>query len=94
VAQAAASASKAFAWTLRVYDAIPVAAGWTGALLAAVLDSLFLVVETALGRTPIPLDEWPFDASTFRRFGLYLMIPLGSWMGAALVERLINGLLE
>jgi hypothetical protein len=38
--------------------------------------------------------EWPFDASTFRRFGLYLMIPLGSWMGGALVERLIDGLLE
>jgi hypothetical protein len=38
--------------------------------------------------------EWPFDASTFRRFGLYLSIPLGSWMGAALVERLIDTLLE
>ncbi len=38
--------------------------------------------------------EWPFDASTFRRFGLYLMIPLGSWMGGALVERLVDALLE
>ncbi len=38
--------------------------------------------------------EWPFDASTFRRFGLYLMIPLGSWMGGALVERLMEAVLE
>ncbi len=38
--------------------------------------------------------EWPFDASTFRRFGLYLMIPLGSWMGGALAEQLVGALLE
>jgi hypothetical protein len=38
--------------------------------------------------------EWPFDASTLVRFGLYLMIPLGSWAGGALVERLIDALLE
>jgi hypothetical protein len=38
--------------------------------------------------------EWPFDASTLIRFALYLMIPLGSWSGGALVERLIDGLLE
>ena len=33
--------------------------------------------------------EWPFDASTVRRFGLYMLIPLGSWLGGALVERLM-----
>jgi hypothetical protein len=38
--------------------------------------------------------EWPFDASTLVRFGLYLLIPLGSWAGGALVERLIDALLE
>jgi hypothetical protein len=37
--------------------------------------------------------EWPFDASTLVRFGLYLLIPLGSWAGGALVERLIDALL-
>ena len=37
--------------------------------------------------------EWPFDASTLARFGLYLLIPLGSWAGGALVERLINAIL-
>jgi hypothetical protein len=38
--------------------------------------------------------EWPFDASTLVRFALYLLIPLGSWAGGALVERVIDGLLE
>jgi len=30
------------------------------------------------------------DASAFRRFGFYLLIPLGSWLGSALVERLLD----
>lgn len=30
---------------------------------------------------------WPFDGSTVRRLGLYLLIPVGSWVGGALVER-------
>ena len=34
--------------------------------------------------------EWPFDAAALRRFGLYLLIPLASWVGAALVERLLD----
>jgi hypothetical protein len=38
--------------------------------------------------------EWPFDASTIKRFGLYLLIPLGSWSGGALVERMIDTLLD
>lgn len=38
------------------------------------------------------LREWPFDASALRRFGLYLLIPLASWVGAALVERLVDRL--
>jgi hypothetical protein len=36
------------------------------------------------------LREWPFDASTLSRFGLYLLIPVGSWLGGAFVERLLN----
>jgi hypothetical protein len=36
------------------------------------------------------LRDWPMDASAFRRFGLYLLIPLGSWLGSALVERLLD----
>jgi hypothetical protein len=38
--------------------------------------------------------EWPLDASTLARFGLYLLIPVGSWAGGALVERVIDALLE
>lgn len=37
--------------------------------------------------------EWPFDASTFTRFLLYLAIPLGSWLGGAMVERLVDSAL-
>lgn len=37
--------------------------------------------------------EWPFDASTLTRFALYLGIPVGSWLGGALVERLVDALL-
>jgi hypothetical protein len=34
--------------------------------------------------------EWPFDTSVLIRFGLYLLLPLLSWSGAALVERMID----
>ncbi|MDJ0865687.1 MAG: hypothetical protein QNK03_06240 [Myxococcota bacterium] len=37
---------------------------------------------------------WPLDASILLRFTLYLVIPLGSWLGAAMVERLIDTLLD
>lgn len=39
------------------------------------------------------VPEWPFDAPTRLRFALYLAIPLGSWLGGALVERLVDALL-
>ncbi len=35
-------------------------------------------------------SEWPFGATTVARFGLYLAIGLGSWIGAALVERALE----
>lgn len=34
--------------------------------------------------------EWPFGATTVLRFGLYLAIGMGSWIGAALVERVLE----
>jgi hypothetical protein len=40
------------------------------------------------------LREWPFDNPTLTRFLLYLLIPLGSWLGGALVERLVSILLD
>ena len=33
------------------------------------------------------IRKWPFDSSTLLKFTLYLLIPLGSWLGGALVER-------
>ena len=37
--------------------------------------------------------EWPFDAPTRMRVVLYLGIPLGSWLGGAFVERLLEAAL-
>jgi len=33
------------------------------------------------------IRNWPFDNPTLARFMLYLLIPLGSWLGGAFVER-------
>jgi len=33
------------------------------------------------------IRNWPFDNPTLLRFALYLLIPLGSWLGGAFVER-------
>ena len=52
-----------------------------GNRLSALLD-----LETRLER----VREWPYDASSWRRFGLYLLLGLGSWVGAATVERLLD----
>lgn len=53
----------------------------TGNRLSALLD-----LEVRLER----VREWPYDASNWRRFGLYILLGLGSWVGAATVERLLN----
>jgi hypothetical protein len=36
------------------------------------------------------LPEWPFDAPMRTRFLLYVALPLGSWLGGALVERVLD----
>jgi hypothetical protein len=38
----------------------------------------------------LAVQEWPLDAPTLRRFVLYLAIPLGSWLGGAVVERIVD----
>jgi hypothetical protein len=40
------------------------------------------------------VSEWPFDAGMRLRFLLYLAIPVGSWLGGALVERLLGAALD
>jgi hypothetical protein len=38
--------------------------------------------------------EWPFDTPTLSRFALFLLIPLVSWIGGALVERVVDAALN
>ena len=38
--------------------------------------------------------EWPLGAPALLRFALYLLIPVGSWAGGAMVERAIDVLLD
>ncbi len=40
------------------------------------------------------VPEWPLDAPTLRRFVLVLGIPIGSWLGGALVERVVDVVLR
>ncbi|MEH6559164.1 MAG: hypothetical protein V7459_09565 [Oceanicoccus sp.] len=47
---------------------------------------VLLAMETRIERVP----EWPFDIGSLSRFSFYLLLGLGSWVGAALVERLLN----
>ena len=49
-----------------------------------------LAYKTKVESTP----EWPFDSSTLLRFGLYMLIPLASMIGGALVERAVNIVLD
>jgi hypothetical protein len=58
-----------------------------GARLARVADLLALQARLDAVR------EWPFDTSTLVRVTLYVLLPLGSWLGGALVERLLGRVL-
>ncbi len=55
------------------------------AALAARVPAL-LAWEQRVAEAP----EWPFDAGTRLRFVLLLLVPLGSWLGGALVERALD----
>ena len=39
-------------------------------------------------------NSWPFDLGVWLRFALYVSLGLGSWLGGALVERLIGAALD
>lgn len=39
-------------------------------------------------------SEWPFDATSLFRFALLLLVPLGSWLGGALVERAVDAWID
>jgi hypothetical protein len=40
------------------------------------------------------ISEWPFDVPTLLRLTLYLALPIGSWIGGALVEQLLGAALD
>lgn len=40
------------------------------------------------------VSEWPFDASTLIRFGALSLLATGSWLGGAVVERLLDAVLR
>lgn len=48
----------------------------------------FIAYEGRLEKTP----EWPIDLPTIGKFSLYLGIPVFSWVGGALVERVVDSL--
>jgi hypothetical protein len=49
----------------------------------------FLAMESRIER----VDEWPFDVGSLSRVAFYLVLGLGSWVGAALVERVMESAL-
>ncbi|MCH8890623.1 MAG: hypothetical protein IH827_06065, partial [Myxococcales bacterium] len=70
---------------------------------ARILESDGPDAEAASGKLPGLLAykqfvesvrEWPIDTSTLLRFALYLGLPIGSWLGGALVERLLDVVLD
>jgi len=68
----------------------------------ALRDSLLAADAAALNAVDLlayrdhvrSFSTWPFDASALLRLGLYLGIPLLGWVGAAIVERGVDVLLE
>jgi hypothetical protein len=40
------------------------------------------------------MSEWPFDTPTLLRFALLLLVPLGSWLGGAVVERFVDAFMS
>lgn len=47
----------------------------------------------ALEQRIVSVGEWPFGIGTFLRFALFIVLPLGSWIAAALVERMVSRVL-
>lgn len=55
-------------------------------------DAQQLRAELALEKRLMEVSEWPFDAGNYARVILYVFLGLGSWVGAALVERALETL--
>lgn len=57
-----------------------------GAQEAALRLPALLALEARIAA----VREWPFDAPSLIRFGFYVLLGLGSWLGAAAVERILD----
>lgn len=55
-------------------------------------DAQQLRADLALEQRLMSVSEWPFDAGSYGRVILYVLLGFGSWVGAALVERLLESL--
>jgi len=55
-------------------------------------DAHQLRADLAIERRLMEISEWPFDAGSYGRVALYVFPGFGSWVGAALVERLLESL--
>ena len=42
----------------------------------------------------MPLPEWPIDLPTLGRFAAYVVLPLLGWVGAALVQHVLESALR
>jgi hypothetical protein len=58
----------------------------------SVEDAHQLRADLALEQRLVATSEWPFDAGSYGRVSLYVLLGFGSWVGAALVERLLESL--
>ena len=55
--------------------------------------SLFIILGLGLMIGKIQIAGVPLGGGVLLRFGLLVLIPLGSWLGGALVERLVDSAL-
>lgn len=55
-------------------------------------DAQQLRTDLALEQRLMQISEWPFDAGSYGRVALYVFLGFGSWVGAALVERVLESL--
>ena len=39
------------------------------------------------------MKDWPLDIGSFAKVGLYLLLGMGSWLGAALAESMLESAL-
>jgi len=66
------------------------AAALAGTAIASRAGSAGLVDLIEYRRLVEAVPEWPFEPALRARFLLYVALPLGSWLGGALVERWIE----